>query len=67
MATPDMQILDQQSQKDKYINNIQKQYIYMIEKCDCSWAHYTEKNASTICYYEFSSRHQKTDSYNLQS
>ena len=27
MGTRDIQIFDQQSQKDKYVNNIQKQYI----------------------------------------
>ena len=35
MATPNMQIFDQQSQEDKYIYGIQKQYIYMIENSDC--------------------------------
>ena len=48
MATPDMQIFDRQIQSDKYINNIQKQYIYMIKNSDCFWTHYTEKTASVF-------------------
>ena len=35
VATPNMQIFDQQSQEDKYIYGIQKQYIYMIQNSDC--------------------------------
>ena len=35
VATPNMQMVDQQSQKDKYINSIQKQYIYIVENSDC--------------------------------
>ena len=67
VATPNMQIFDQQSQKDKYINSIQKQCIYIIENSDCFWTHYTEKTASIICYYECSFRYQKTCPYNLLS
>ena len=67
VATPNLQIVDQQSQKDKYINNIQKQCIYIIENSDSFWTYYTEKTASIICYYECSFRYQKTCSYNLLS
>ena len=35
VATSNIQIFDQQSQKDKCINSIQKQYIYIIENTDC--------------------------------
>ena len=34
VATLYMKRFDQQIQKDKYINNIQKRYIYMIENSD---------------------------------
>ena len=34
VATPNMKIFDQQSQKDNYINSIQKQYIYIVENSD---------------------------------
>ena len=67
VATPNMQMVDQQSQKDKYINSIQKQYIYIVENSDYFWTYYTEKTASIICYYECSFRYQKTCSYNLLS
>ena len=67
VATPNMQIVDQQSQKDKYINSIQKQNIYIIENSYCFWTYYTEKTASIIFYYEGSCRYQKTCSYNLLS
>ena len=35
VATPNLQTFDQQSQKGKCVNNIQKQYIYMTENSDC--------------------------------
>ena len=49
VATPDIPLFDQQSQRDKYINNILKQYIYKIENSDCSRTNYTEKTASIFC------------------
>ena len=46
VATPYMRLFDPQSQRDKYINNIQKQCIYKIENSNLSWTNYTEKTAS---------------------